>query len=204
MQIRKKSVFPIYGTGGIFLIYALIFPMYRVWDLVIALGISILGYLLLDKFFPGTMVEVEISYKPTGNREADQVLSHGKEYIERLDYLKGVIKDEEVSRKINRLQDISRQIFAYIAKKPEQIRKINTFMEYYYPTALKFLEHYAEYEGKGVKGENIQNTLDKIHHSLAQFERAFAHQADNLYSDKALDIEADIGVLQSMMKQEGL
>jgi len=203
-QKQIKSIVPIYAMGGTFLLYALIFPMYRIWDPMIAFVLSILGYRLFSKLFPGQTIEVEMTYDPTGDKNVDQILAQGREYIRQLDKIKEYNRDEEVIQRMSRLQDISRQIFDYISKNPNQVRKINTFMDYYYPTAIKFLESYAEYDNKDIKGENILSTLEKIKASLAQFEEAFEHQLDNLYSDKALDIEGDIAVLQSLMKREGL
>jgi len=178
--------------------------MYRIGDLAIGFVVSIIGFPILEKIFPGVIEEIEITYSHTGDKAADQILSQGREYIERLAQLKDSIQDEEISRRIANLQKISRQIFDYISKNPGQMRKINTFMDYYYPTALKFIESYAEYDNKAVKGENIRSTLEKIRASIARFEEAFNHQLNNLYSDKALDIETDIAVLDDIMKKEGL
>ena len=199
MQKRERSVVPIYAMGVIVVIYSLIFPMYRIGDLLMAFWIAVLSFMVFNKIFPGTVVEVEIS---TGDAAVDRTLATGREYMNRLDDLR--IQDPEVNRRISEMQRISRQIFDHIAKNPSQVRKINTFMDYYYPTVLKFLEHYAEYDSKGIKGGNIQSTMEKIRGSLASFEAAFAHQLDNLYSDKALDIEGDVAVLESIIKQEGL
>ena len=199
MKKRIKSVIPIYGMGVVVVLYALIFPMYRAGDLLMALWIGILSYLLLNRLFPGVEIEVDIS---TGDRDVDNIIAEGRGYIKRLDELR--VQDGEVNRRITNLQRISRQIFDHIAKNPDQVRKINKFMDYYFPTALKFLENYAEYDEKRIKSENIQNTLDKIRSSLVSIEAAFEHQLDNLYSDKALDIEADVAVLESLIKQEGI
>ncbi|MCL2400269.1 MAG: 5-bromo-4-chloroindolyl phosphate hydrolysis family protein [Defluviitaleaceae bacterium] len=203
VQKRIKSVIPIYGMGVVFFLYALILPMYRITDLIIALALSICCYIFLNKLFPGTVVEIEMPYQ-SGDKDVDQVLTTGREYIQQLENLKEMIQDTEVSSKITNLQNISKQIFDYISKNPTQVRKINTFMNFYYPTALKFLDHFAEHDNNKVKGENIQSSLNKTKESLSQFEEAFAHQLDNLYSDKALDIETDIVVLQNLMKQERL
>ena len=203
MQKRVKSAIPIYAMGVIFFLYALILPMYRWSDLAIAVGVAVLGYFLFDKLYPGTVVEVEMVYD-SGDKVVDQILAQGREYIEQLDQIKASGHDEEIGQRIARLQDISRQIFAHIEKNPTQARKINTFIDYYYPTAIKFLEHYTEYDNKNIKGDNIRSTLEKIKGSLSHFEEAFEHQLDNLYSDKALDIEGDIAVLESLMKREGL
>ena len=202
-NVRVKSVIPIYATGVVFFLYAVFMPMYRIWDPILALAAAVAGYFIFNKLFPGKTIEVELTYD-TGDKSVDQILTQGRGYVIQLDEFKNAIQDEDVSRRIGNLQDISRQIFDYISKNPAQVRKIRRFMDYYYPTVLKFLEHYAEYDSKNVKGENLRNTLEKIRESLSQFEEAFAHQLDNLYGDKALDIETDIEVLQNMMKMEGL
>ena len=206
MQKHIKSALPIYFTGGIFLAYCLILPMYRITDLLIALGVAVLGYFLFSKIFPGKVIEVpaELTFERTGNAAADAMLAQGREYHRRLGELNMTIADEKISRQIVHLQEISAQIFDFIAKQPAHARKLNTFMDYYYPTAMKFLESYAEFDRKAVKGGNINTTLDKISDSLAKIEKAFEQQLDNLYSDKALDITTDIAVLENIMKQEGL
>ena len=203
MHKRIKSVLPVYGMGIVFFLYSIILPMYRFTDLIIAFAVSVCSYIVLNKLFPGTITEIEMPYQ-SGDKDVDQMLLKGREYIQQLGNLKEEIQDEEIGTRITNLQNTSGQIFDYISKNPAQARKINTFMDYYYPTALKFLEYYAEHDGKGVKGENIRSSLEKTRKSLSQFEEAFVHQLDNLYSDKAMDIETDIAVLQDMMKREGL
>ena len=206
MQKRIKSVIPIYLMGIAFLLYSLIFPLYRITDILIATGISILIYFLLNKVFPGKIIDVpkEVNFERSGDSGADAMLSQGRSYIKRLSELDVSINDEEISRQINNLIDISTQIFDFISKNPGHARKINTFMDYYYPTALKFLESYAEFDSKTIKSGNISASMQKISDSLSKIEEAFEHQLDNLYSDKALDITTDIAVLESIMAREGM
>jgi len=192
--------------GIAFLAYSLIFPMYRITDIAIALGISILLYFPLNKVFPGKMTEVpkEVTFERSGDSAADAMLSQGRGYIKRLSELDMSIGNSEISRQISRLIDVSTQIFDFISKNPGHARKINTFMDYYYPTALKFLESYAEFDSKTVRGGNISASMQKISESLSKIEEAFEHQLDNLYSDKALDITTDITVLENIMRREGM
>jgi len=189
-----------------FLLYALIFPMYRITDVVIALGISILLYFAAGLVFRGKVVEVprDIPFEKSGNSTADGMIAQGRGYIRRLEELRSEIADAKIRGQIANLQEISIQIFEFIQKNPGHARKINTFMDYYYPTAIKFLESYAKFDAKSVKGENINATMTKISESLSKIEEAFAHQLDSLYSDKALDITTDIAVLENIMKSEGV
>ena len=206
MQKQLESPVPILLGGCIFFMYSLFFPMYRITDVAVALGISAISYFLLNKITPGKIIELpeEMTIAPSGNERADELIKQGQEYIRRLSELAHLISNEGVGRQIDHLINISRQIFDFVSKNPMHHRKINTFMEYYYPTALKFLESYVEFSSRTVKGENIQATLDKISASLTSIEAAFEHQLDNLYSDKALDIKTDIAVLENIMEREGV
>ena len=206
MQKRLKSPAPILMGGCIFFVYSWIFPMFRFTDIAIALGIAAISYIVLNKLIPGKLIEMppEMAIDRTGDENADKLIEQGQAYIRRLNELDNLICDARVSSQINHLVSISRQIFDFISKNPAHHRKVNTFMEYYYPTALKLLESYVEFSGRTVKGENIQATLVRISASLTSIEAAFEHQLDNLYSDKALDIKTDIAVLENIIEREGL
>jgi len=192
--------------GAVFLLYALFFPFHRITDILIALGISIICHFIAGKLFPGVVVDVpkELTFEKSGNSMADEMILRGRDYIRRLTELDSIIDDAKISGQIRHLQDVSVQIFDFISKHPGHARKIYTFMDYYYPTAMKFLESYAEFGGKTIRGENISATQAKISASLAKIEEAFEHQLDSLYSDKALDITTDIAVLENIMKSEGV
>jgi len=197
--------------GVVFAAYALIFPMRTFAHLAIAVGIAGLSYFLFGLIFRGKLVEValEVTFERSGDNEADRVLAAGAEYVKRLSELGlGAANknagDEKIRGQIAHLQEISIQIFDFIQKNPGHARKISTFMDYYYPTALKFLESYEDLSGKTTRGSNMNETLGKISDSLVKIEEAFEHQLDNLYSDKALDITTDIAVLDNIMKRGGM
>jgi len=196
--------------GVVFALYAIIFPMHRFLDLGLALAIAAAAYFLFNLVFKGQLVEVpkEISFERSGSAETNEMLAQGAAYVKRLSELglslRATVNDEKINRQIARLQEISIQIFDFVAKNPTHARKISTFMDYYYPTALKFLENYVDLSGKTTQGDNINTILDKIYESLDKIEEAFKHQLDNLYSDKVMDISTDIAVLDNIMKREGL
>jgi len=162
--------------------------------------LAIMLYLLLAKIFKGKLLPAKV-YN-SGDKKVDDILLLGQEYIQQLNALN--LQDIEINRHISNMQRISEQIFDHIAKNPKQSNQIATFINYYYPTMLKFLNQYKEYDSKKVKVDNIQSTLQKIRQSLVKFEEAFLHQLDSLYSDKAIDIETDIVVLDGIMKNNGL
>jgi len=190
----------------VFALYCLLLSMHRIIDLILALIVAVLVYLASGLIFRGKVVELprEVSFDKTGNAAADAMIAQGRGYIKQLDELEKSIADPKIISQIAHLQEISIQIFEFIQRSPGHARKINTFMDYYYPTAIKFLENYARFDAKSVRGENINDAMAKISDSLGKIEEAFAHQLDSLYSDKALDITTDISVLENIMKSEGM
>ena len=67
-----------------------------------------------------------------------------------------LIADEEVSRKIDRIEDLTRKIFAILEQRPEKEAQLYNFMNYYLPTTLKALESYARLEAQGVETAAIR------------------------------------------------
>ncbi|MCL2621017.1 MAG: 5-bromo-4-chloroindolyl phosphate hydrolysis family protein [Defluviitaleaceae bacterium] len=204
MKKRIKSVIPIYLTGLAFVLYAVIAPMYTFVHLGIAFAVAVAIYFLGNLVFRGKEIDVPKEFEKSGDTAVDRMVADGRGYMLRLVELKNQTKNEQLKRQIIELEQISAQIFDFVVKNPDKGRKLHTFMDYYFPTTLKFLENYVQLETKVVKGENIQATMDNIKDSLGQIQQAFEHQLDILYKDSALDIKTDIAVLENIMKQAGL
>ena len=56
----------------------------------------------------------------------------------------------------------------------------------------------------GISGENIDGAMGKIETMMDTVVRAFDKQLDALFADEALDISADITVMENLLAQEGL
>ena len=77
-------------------------------------------------------------------------------------------------------------------------------MQYYLPTVLKLLDSYDTMEEQHIEGENLNASMRRIERVLDTMIPAFDKQLDTLFQDKALDISADITVLETLLAQEGL
>ncbi len=95
-------------------------------------------------------------------------------------------------------------MFEYVSKNPEKLPKIRRFMNYYLPTLEKLMNTYLELSAQKIKGENITKTLNGIEGILDTIKPAFERILNDLYEDRAIDISADITVLESMLANEGL
>ena len=142
--------------------------------------------------------------KSTGNLELDKIINDGDEYIIKLRAANDAIKDEGVSSSIDRMESASKGIFGYVEDNPSKIPQIKKFMNYYLPTTLKLLNSYEKLSRQTVKGENISSTMFDIEGMMQTIATAFEKQLDSLFSSEAMDIQADITVFESILRQEGL
>ena len=199
-----KSVLPVYIVGAVWVVYALLFQLYRITDYIIATVISVTAYFIASRIIPSKKILVETEYKKTDNPEADSIIDEGTKHIRKLRELNDSIEDDIVSEKLFQIETICTKIFDYIHKYPKGAVKIRKFMSYYLPTTIKLISAYDEMSAQGIKGKNIEDTLKSVENMLDKIIDAFKKQLDSLYADDALDISTDIVVLESMMAQEGL
>jgi len=114
------------------------------------------------------------------------------------------IPGEEISRKIHRIEEITRHILLYLKKHPERASELHTFLDYYLPTTLKMLNTYAELDEQGVDSDNISATKRKIEGALDKVVEGFEAQLDKLFEGEMLDIASDIDVMEKMLHRDGL
>lgn len=129
------------------------------------------------------------------------------QYQKILDQLREVndaIPDEEMSDKISRLEAVSAKIFEQAKADPDKLPRMRKFMDYYLPTSLKLLETYAELDAQGVEGENITESKRRIEQTMDTLVHAFETQLDQLFQEDALDVSADIDVMENMLRADGL
>lgn len=114
------------------------------------------------------------------------------------------IDDEAVSARIDRIGELTASIFHVVREKPDRADEVKKFLNYYLPTTFKLLKSYSLMEKQSFQGENIASSRKKIEGILDQLIAAFEQQQDRLFRADALDVEADIEVLETMMAKDGL
>ena len=205
--VRRRSAVPLYAAAGTWVVYALLFPLYRVPHFVLVGVVSAAVYFIMNAVC-GT-VEETVPDPPkkeetTGNPELDQMIRDGGLAIAEMKRLNDAIKDEKISADIDRLEALSAKIFAQVRANPDKLPQIRKFMNYYLPTTLKLLNAYDRMGAQGVSGENIGGTMQRVESMMGTIVTAFEKQLDVLFGSEAMDISTDITVLENMMKREGL
>lgn len=115
-----------------------------------------------------------------------------------------VIPGDEMSRKIDRIEEITGRILAYARHHPAKAGELRQFLNYYLPTTLKILRAYAQMDAQGVEGENITAAKARIEGMMDKVVDGFEKQLDQLFQTDAMDITTDVEVLERMLEKDGL
>ena len=105
---------------------------------------------------------------------------------------------------IDRIEELTAKIFGLLEERPEKAGELKSFMNYYLPKTLKILENYAKLEEQDVDGDNIRETKQKIEAMMDKIVDGYEAQLDKLFADDALDISAELKVMESMLEKDGL
>lgn len=136
--------------------------------------------------------------------EVRKAIDAGRLCIMQIREANDAIPGEEISRKLDHLEQVIDKIFLYIEQHPNQLTDIQKFMDYYLPTTLKLVNAYKEFDRLPVQGDNISTAKNEIEETLNTINHAFENLLDSLYEDVTMDVSSDISVLETLLAQEGL
>ena len=202
--VTKKSALPIYAIGVVWLLWALLFPLYTFTHYLTCLAVSLAAFFALSKVIPDQVTYEKIPVRATGFENADALLKAGQAHLDAIDALNDKIENAEVRGKVDSLCATCERIFDYVEQTPKSADDLRKFMNYYLPTLEKLVKTYELMEEQGVEGENITSAKARIVQMLDTMDLAFEKQLDALFGDAALDIDTDITVMEGMMAREGL
>ena len=174
---------------------------------MLAKGVLPAGYLDLAE---GKLYLTEMGYRAPRKEEkkpaeaAVQPEQTEDQILREIRQVNDDIPDEEMSEKIDRIEEITRKILAYQKQHPEKDSQLRSFLNYYLPTTLKILRAYAQLDAQGIEGENISAAKGRIEGMMDQVVAGFEKQLDKLFRDDALDIATDVKVLEDMLRKDGL
>lgn len=205
-SVRKPSVVPIYTIAAVWLVYTLATGLHRLLDVAICAALSVGGYFLMRTFFPGTTVQVEVPEPEpdTGDRELDEVIRQGRASIAAIRRLNEQIPDDDISKNLSALEDLTRKIFARLEADKQHLPRCRQFLNYYLPTTIELLERYETLQNQGLDTGDVREAMGRIAGMLYTIREAFTRQLDSLFAQDVVDINAEITVMEQMMQAQGL
>lgn len=211
-QEKKGMRAGVITFGGVFALYAVLFPLYRVGDYLLCAAISFLIAKVISIMATGLDLRTEEQKRLdepdpiiiTGDAQADEVIARGQEMIKKLREENRLNPDEVLSKKMDDLERVSGQILKAVEDKPQKAAQVRRFMDYYLPTTLKMLENFRRMDERELNGEHAREVRQSIISGVDVVISACRRLLDNLYKDDYLDVSTDIDVLKQMLKRDGL
>ena len=206
IEIKRKSIIPVYGVAAAWVLYCVLFPLYKTWHFIALACSAALVYVALSAIFPGKTEYIEVPEEPerTGDEKIDALLAEGERAVTEMRALRSAIQDEIVRQKLDDIITVTDKIFKNLLDAPGDYKQVKRFSEFYLPTTVKLLHTYDRFGKTGAQGENITGTKDRIDTALNTILDSYKKFFDSLFEHQALDIETDIKVLETMLKNEGL
>ena len=219
----KRSTIPIYLVGVVWLVFGLFLSLSQPMDYVLCAVISIAAFVVGKAIFPDKHYQMPGQEEPkqekkeakkepekpeapksTGNPEIDNLIKERERALSEMRRLNDSIEDETISAQIDHLEEITSKIIDQVIKEPSKLPQIRRFLSYYLPTTLKILNAYDRMDAAGVSGDNIDSTKERVERMMGTIVKAYDKQLDALFGAEAMDISADITVMENLLAQEGL
>ncbi|MDR2655491.1 MAG: 5-bromo-4-chloroindolyl phosphate hydrolysis family protein [Oscillospiraceae bacterium] len=208
-----KSNAPPLLLGATWLFYSLFVNMYEWWHYAIAFALSLIVYIIARVNIKSKIIETPIPFDEietqasamSGDTELGSILEKGKDYVRQIYGASLKIGNININNKADEIVKVCDKIFHYIEGHTDKLKDINLFMNYYLPTTVELLNSYSELESQdNLGGTQIAGTMLRIEESMNTLAPAYNNLLDDLHSDKAMTVSADITVLQNMLERQGL
>ena len=203
IRTQKPSVLPFYAMALVFVVLCAVLPVYKLWALIAALGAGVLAFAAARNVCPPRVVDTEVPFH-TGVEDVDAMLTDIQQKLDTLHQLNEELPDPQLSAAMTRMEKAGRAIVDTVEQNPAKAMQVRRFANYYLPDAVNVLQQYARLARQGVKGENAASIRAEVEHNAASIATAFENQLDALYAAESMDLSADLTVLQSILKGQGL
>ena len=154
-----------------------------------------------EKFY----VEAYVAPKPiavlkTGVTEADELLRTISRHYDELRRLSGVMEtNTPIHKNILAIIKTLGEIIKQAGQSPDTVKTLREFANYYLPTAVKLFGTHEELRHKSEKTPNITIAMKKIEDASAQIQAVVRKHYNDLFSDKVMDISAEVAVMENMI-----
>ncbi|MCL2628183.1 MAG: 5-bromo-4-chloroindolyl phosphate hydrolysis family protein [Oscillospiraceae bacterium] len=135
----------------------------------------------------------------TGDATLDELLGTANGFIRDMTIAGHSIEDKELKAQVETLTEIAGQIYSYIKLNPEKAGHVRRLSNYFLPTTAALLIKYTQMQSQSVKTDSMNEAMQKIAEVIPTLVDVFKKQLDAIYSEKAMDVDVEIEVLQNMV-----
>jgi len=130
-------------------------------------------------------------------------LKQAKEQNAQIQNIMGKLEDPELVKNVGEIHDTVTKIIDTVSRKPDKIKKTNSFFNYYLPVTLNILSKYDDIENQKLDSKDSEKFMKKTQEMISKINKSFKTQLSNLYQADIIDTDAEMKVFESMLNSEG-
>lgn len=113
------------------------------------------------------------------------------------------VEPVKLKQNIREITETTTKIIQTVEQKPDKIKKVDTFFDYYLPVTLKILNRYDEIENQRLTTAESTKFMAQTEKMIQEINQAFKKQLANMYQSDIIDTDAEMKVFESMLKADG-
>ena len=195
---------PFLAAGGVWFTAALILPVYKLGALLACAVGAAAVYVLLTAVRRSQIAKLPPA--PTVKVRAEELARKLDVCRDKLLAQESRLSDPQVRRHVKSMATTLDLIADEVEKDPKDRNKVRKLANHYGDMITGLVDKYIlleTQEGSAAEGGNVTAALAKLREGLASADEALKKVLDDLFSDDAMEVSADINVLEQLLKTEG-
>ena len=136
--------------------------------------------------------------------EARRVIREGTRYVQEIHTLGQNIADPAVKSETGRMEETIYRILNQVRMQPSCAPSLHKFLNYYLPTTIRILKACKELERDAQAGAQAADTRREITETIKTINEAYRSILEDLQREQNWDLQSDMAVMRTIMKQDGL
>ena len=137
------------------------------------------------------------------NVNLDKILKNARSENKHILDMKNKIDNEEIQKHLVNINASTTKIINAIEKKPNKIKNIDNFFDYYLPITIKIVDRYDDIENQNLSSKESKKILKTTLEMLEAVDDAFQNILNSLYQSDIIDMDAEMKVFSTMLKSDG-
>lgn len=139
------------------------------------------------------------------NLEIDDriAIKKAKDLTTKMQNISKQLESPQLVKNVKSIVITTNKIIETVEKKPEKIKKVGNFLNYYLPVTMKILERYDEIENQKLNTKDSKKFMSSVEDMISKIKGAFEEQLSNIYQTEMVDTDAELKVFESMLKSDG-
>ncbi len=113
------------------------------------------------------------------------------------------IEKESLRKELNEINDSVKKIIETIEKDPKKIKKANNLFDYYLPVTIKIVDRYDEIENQKLSSTESKKFFESTDKMITEINKSYKKILAELYKSEIVDMDAEMKVLNSLLKADG-